>query len=120
MIALVANHVLTDPKALIEAWPVAKEAALQDRIVTFGVRPTRPATEYGYIRPSADQDHGVFKVEAFVEKSGESAARTYVKNGYLWNCGNFIFRAGVLLNEYRKFEPDSVNAIRTASVMSRT
>ena len=114
MIALAADHVVTDPKAFIEACRVAKEAALQDRIVTFGVRPTRPATEYGYIRPGADQGHGVFKVEAFVEKPCESAARTYVKDGYLWNSGNFIFRAGILLNEYRKFEPDSVDAMRGA------
>jgi mannose-1-phosphate guanylyltransferase / mannose-6-phosphate isomerase len=114
MIALAADHFVIDTEAFIEACRVARRAALEDRIVTFGVRPTRAATEYGYIRPGADQDRGVFKVEAFVEKPCESVARTYVAEGYLWNSGNFMFRTGILLNEYRRFEPDSVDAIRAA------
>ena len=111
MIALVANHVLTDPKALTRGVARSKgsRVARSHRHSWRSADASRDGD--GDYPPSADQDQRVFKVEAFVEKSGEVAARTYVKNGYLWNCRNFIFRAGVLLNEYRKFEPDSVNAI---------
>ena len=57
----------------------------------------------------------MYAVEAFVEKPDETTARRYVDDGYLWNCGNFIFRAGAFLDEYRRFEPNSVEAITARS-----
>src|SRR5262245_25777875 len=51
MIALAADHVVSDAVTFVGACKAGGEAAAQGRIVTFGVRPTRPATEYGYIRP---------------------------------------------------------------------
>ena len=56
----------------------------------------------------------IFAVEKFVEKPDASTAERYVSEGYLWNSGNFIFRAGFLLEEYRRFEPDSAAAITAA------
>jgi mannose-1-phosphate guanylyltransferase/mannose-6-phosphate isomerase len=75
------------------------------------VRPTRPATEYGYIRAGAAIGDGIFAIEKFVEKPDATAAARYVKDGYLWNSGNFMFRAGTLLDEYRSYEPDSAAAV---------
>src|SRR5688572_14708967 len=111
VIALAADHVVTDTAAFISACRSAAIAATQGKIVTFGVQPTRPATEYGYIRPGVSLGNDVFAVEAFVEKPDETAARKYVAGGYLWNSGNFVFRTNVFLDEYRRFEPDSVDAI---------
>ena len=111
VIALAADHVVTDTAAFISACRSAAIAAAQGKIVTFGVQPTRPATEYGYIRPGVSLGNDVFAVEAFVEKPDETAARKYVAGGYLWNSGNFVFRTNVFLDEYRRFEPDSVDAI---------
>jgi mannose-1-phosphate guanylyltransferase/mannose-6-phosphate isomerase len=48
----------------------AAESAAADRIVTFGVRPTRPATEYGYIRAGASIGPDIFAIDKFVELSG--------------------------------------------------
>ena len=56
-------------------------------------------------------------MEKFLEKPDVETAERYVKEGYLWNSGNFIFRASMLLDEYKSFEPNSVAAI-TASVES--
>ena len=111
VVALAADHVVTDPAAFAKVCGLAADAAAKDRIVTFGVRPGRPATEYGYIRAGAAIGLDIFTIEKFVEKPDAKTAERYVKEGYLWNSGNFMFRAGLLLDEYRSFEPDSVAAV---------
>jgi mannose-1-phosphate guanylyltransferase / mannose-6-phosphate isomerase len=114
VVALAADHVVTDPAAFAKVCAMASEAAEADRIVTFGVRPTRPATEYGYISAGASIGHGISAIEKFVEKPDAETAKRYVAEGYLWNSGNFMFRAGLLLDEYRAFEPDSAAAVTAA------
>jgi mannose-1-phosphate guanylyltransferase / mannose-6-phosphate isomerase len=111
IVALAADHVVTDPVAFAKVCDVAADAAAADRIVTFGVRPTRPATEYGYICAGAPIGADIFAIDKFVEKPDAKTAESYVKQGYLWNSGNFIFRAGFLLDEYKNFEADSVAAV---------
>jgi mannose-1-phosphate guanylyltransferase/mannose-6-phosphate isomerase len=84
-------------------------------IVTFGVKPTYPASSYGYIRPQPAPDGAaVCKVEAFVEKPDAATAARYVADGYLWNSGNFMFRAEVMLRELARLEPDIRNAAKGA------
>jgi mannose-1-phosphate guanylyltransferase/mannose-6-phosphate isomerase len=114
IVALAADHMVGDPAAFVAACRTAGAAAEAQRIVTFGVRPDRPATEYGYIRPGGALGSDVLGVEAFVEKPDAAAAARYVAEGYLWNCGNFVFRAGLFLDEYRKFEADSCAAVVAA------
>jgi mannose-1-phosphate guanylyltransferase / mannose-6-phosphate isomerase len=111
MVALAADHVVTDPAGFAKVCVLAADAAAADRIVTFGVRPSRPATEYGYIRAGAAIGPDIFAIEKFVEKPDAKTAERYVKEGYLWNSGNFIFRAGLLLDEYKSFESDSAGAV---------
>jgi mannose-1-phosphate guanylyltransferase/mannose-6-phosphate isomerase len=111
VVALAADHVVSDPDAFAKVCRDARDVAVNDRIVTFGVRPSRPATEYGYICVGAPIGPGIFAVEKFVEKPDALTAERYVSEGYLWNSGNFIFRAGFLLDEYRRFEPDSAAAV---------
>ena len=114
IVALAADHVVTDPGAFAEACGKASEAAQDDQIVMFGIKPTRPATEYGYIRAGAAIGPGVFVIERFVEKPDAETAARYVAENYLWNSGNFIFRADFLIEEYRRFEPDSAAAVTAA------
>jgi len=111
LVALAADHVVTDAAAFAKLCGAAADAAAAGRIVTFGVRPTRPATEYGYIRAGAALGADIFAIEKFVEKPDAKTAERYVEEGYLWNSGNFMFRAGLLLGEYEGFEPDSVAAV---------
>jgi mannose-1-phosphate guanylyltransferase / mannose-6-phosphate isomerase len=114
IVALAADHVVTDAAAFAKVCGLAADAAAADRIVAFGVRPTRPATEYGYIRAGASIGPEIFAIEKFVEKPDAKTAERYVQEGYLWNSGNFTFRAGLLLDEYRGVEPDSVAAVTAA------
>src|ERR1700716_766647 len=110
VLALAADHVVRDAPAFVAACRQGLVAAEAGRIVTFGVQPERAATEYGYISPGEVISGAVRAVAKFVEKPDPATAAEYVKTGYLWNSGNFMFRASVLLDEYRKLDADSVQA----------
>src|ERR1700682_85297 len=97
VLALAADHVVGDGAAFVAACREGLTAAEAGRIVTFGVQPERPATEYGYISPGEAISGAVRAVAKFVEKPDPATAATYIKAGYLWNSGNFLFRAFVLL-----------------------
>ena len=81
--------------------PQACDVAAAGEIVTFGVTPDHPATGYGYIHPGEPLaiDPQVRRIERFVEKPDEKRARAFIEDGYLWNSGNFVFRADVMLEE---------------------
>ncbi len=105
VLALAADHVVRDGSAFIAACRQGLVAAEAGRIVTFGVTPERAATEYGYISPGEVVSGEVRAVVKFVEKPDAAKAAEYIKAGYLWNSGNFMFRASVLLDEYRRARP---------------
>ena len=111
VLALAADHVVRDNAAFIAACREGLPAAEAGHIVTFGVEPERPATEYGYISPGEIISGQVRAVAKFVEKPDPATAASYIKAGYFWNSGNFMFRAAVLLDEYRKVDGDSVQAV---------
>jgi mannose-1-phosphate guanylyltransferase/mannose-6-phosphate isomerase len=111
LLALAADHVVGDAGAFIAACRQGLTAAEAGRIVTFGVEPERAATEYGYISLGEPVSGEVRAVMKFVEKPDPITAAEYVKAGYLWNSGNFMFRASVLLDEYRNMDAESVQAI---------
>jgi mannose-1-phosphate guanylyltransferase / mannose-6-phosphate isomerase len=114
VLALAADHVVRDSEAFVAACREGSAAAEGGRIVTFGVRPERAATEYGYISPGEPVSGKVQAVKKFVEKPDPATAAEYIKAGYLWNSGNFMFRAAVLLDEYRAMDAQSVQAITDA------
>ena len=111
VLALAADHVVRDTEAFVAACRQGLVAAQAGRIVTFGVEPERPATEYGYISPGEVISGEVRSVAKFVEKPDPKTAAEYIKAGYLWNSGNFMFRASVLLDEYRNVDAASVAAV---------
>jgi mannose-1-phosphate guanylyltransferase/mannose-6-phosphate isomerase len=118
VLALAADHVVHDTAAFISACREGLPAAEAAHIVTFGVQPERPATEYGYISPGEIISGQVRSVAKFVEKPDPATAASYIKAGYFWNSGNFMFRAAVLLDEYRKVDRDSVQAIADSVAMA--
>lgn len=114
LLALAADHLVKDRVAFVAACEISLKVANAGQIVTFGVKPERPATEYGYIFPGAVIDGPVHVVRSFVEKPDLATATRYVREGYLWNSGNFMFRADVLLDEYRAVDSDSIDAVTRA------
>ena len=115
VLVLAADHIVRKPEEFLAACRVAAVAVGEGRIVTFGIRPTAPATQYGYIRAGAKLNGAaVLAVEAFVEKPDAATAARYVADNYLWNSGNFMFRADVMLDEITRFEPAMAEAARAA------
>lgn len=79
------------------------------KIVVFGITPTHPSPEYGYISPKkAFTDHEedqLIQVERFVEKPNKEIAEQYIQKGYLWNAGIFLFDVPHLLKEIKEHLP---------------
>jgi mannose-1-phosphate guanylyltransferase / mannose-6-phosphate isomerase len=115
VLALAADHVILDIDLFHTACLAGREAAAGGAIVTFGIHPTAPRTSYGYIRRGeALATASIHKVDAFVEKPDAGKAAGYVRDGYLWNSGNFLFRADALLAELARFEPAMGDAVAAA------
>jgi mannose-1-phosphate guanylyltransferase/mannose-6-phosphate isomerase len=114
ILALAADHVVADTESFRASCRGARDAAHRGYIVTFGVKPDRPAVEYGYIGPGAALGEGVYTVKSFFEKPDEPTASRYIEEGYLWNSGNFMFGADTMLEDYRAFEPESADAVAAA------
>jgi mannose-1-phosphate guanylyltransferase/mannose-6-phosphate isomerase len=120
VLVLAADHVVKDVKAFVEACRQGAEIARTGGIVTFGIPPDHASTAYGYVKPGeALEGSSGYRVEAFVEKPDAITAEAYIQAGYLWNSGNFMFRADMLLAEYAKFDAASVAAAKTAVANSK-
>src|SRR3981081_2707720 len=115
VLAIAADHVILDADLFADACRAGRDAAAKGHIVTFGIRPTAPKTSYGYVRRGEALGFGgVSRVAAFVEKPDAATAATYVAQDYLWNSGNFLFRADALLAELARFEPAMAEAVEKA------
>ena len=93
-----SDQMVSNPKAFRKV--VSKAVALARRksvIVTLGIKPTYPATCFGYISP---------KTRTFVEKPDAKTAKKYVKAGYLWNAGMFIARASTFRGAFAVHAPE--------------
>ncbi|HDY99877.1 MAG TPA: mannose-1-phosphate guanylyltransferase/mannose-6-phosphate isomerase [Nitrospirae bacterium] len=101
-----SDHVIKDAAAFRERLKKAISFARENYIVTFGIKPSSPETGYGYIEGAGPVNKDALKIKRFVEKPDEKTARHYVKAGnFFWNSGMFAFKASVLINEFRAFEP---------------
>ena len=115
VLILAADQIVRNASALEDACREAAKAAATGLIVTFGITPTYPATSYGYIRPGAKLNGGAaLAIDAFVEKPDAEKASTYITERFLWNSGNFLFRADVMIDEIARFEPDIAAVAKSA------
>lgn len=89
----------------------AQIAAEQHALVTVGIVPVRPDPGFGYIRPGAAEQDGVFKVDRFIEKPNREQAAELVAEGCLWNSGIFAWRVGDLLDEINALTPEVAPAL---------
>ncbi|WP_433764698.1 mannose-1-phosphate guanylyltransferase [Flavobacterium ginsenosidimutans] len=96
-----SDHIIDLMENYNEAINEAISKADEGFIVTFGVIPTKPETGYGYIEAKGDN------VVSFREKPNETTAKEFIAKGnFLWNSGMFCFKASVLLEELKQFQPD--------------
>lgn len=117
LLVLPSDHYIGDTEALAEAVASGIPLAESGYLVTFGIKPERAESGYGYIMcgdPLGDGGPGC-SIARFIEKPDAATAREYVRTpGYLWNSGMFMFRAGRYLEELQKFRPDIYAAVEKA------
>ena len=117
MLVQPSDHVVADTEAFHRAVMQGIAAAHAGRLVTFGVKPTRPDTGYGYIQAggtlaSAD---GVHSVDRFVEKPNRETAERFLADGnFLWNSGIFLLSARAYLDELARINPAMLAACERA------
>ena len=124
-VILASDHHIPDSQAFLKyVAPAIEHAQSREKIVTLGIQPTSPSTAYGYIKPSA-LNAQVSDVVQFLEKPTAERAKQFIKDGYLWNSGNFISSASHLLKELEEEAPELLagvkssldNAVRSASTI---
>ncbi len=116
VLLLPSDHIIPDSDAFTRTIAKGLDAASAGAFVTFGVRPTRPHTGYGYIetgKPTAAA--GPLPVRRFVEKPDGNTAQAYIDSGsYYWNAGIFLFSARSMINAFTTHAPAILEACRTA------
>ncbi len=106
MAVLPADHLIPSRQDFIALMQKGRRAGERYGLVTFGLRPTRPETGFGYIRCGEQLDDTAFRVEHFVEKPPLQKARQFLADPrYLWNSGMFAFRVDVLIDRFRRHLP---------------
>ena len=121
LLVMPSDHLIGDPSSFSAAAERATGLAEQGWLVTFGVRPTRPETGYGYIKQGGALAAGAFQVDSFVEKPDEARAADYLASGkFEWNAGIFLFRADAFLEAMAVHAPAVLEACRAAIAAAQT
>ncbi|MBS7804499.1 mannose-1-phosphate guanylyltransferase [Rhizobiales bacterium TNE-4] len=111
------DHLIADTSLFCEAVKDAIGVSRSGALVTFGIYPTAPSSEYGYIQKGLrlDSAREIYRAVSFKEKPIQEDALTYIASGdYYWNSGIFIFRVSKFENEASIHMPQIWNAVRHA------
>jgi mannose-1-phosphate guanylyltransferase / mannose-6-phosphate isomerase len=115
-----ADHDIPDKAAFGNSVRAAVPPALAGQLVAFGIEPVTPATGYGYLLPGAVIAGGPAReLIKFVEKPDRETAEKYLREGYLWNSGNFLFSAKSFLHEAETLAPAVVAAVEQSYKSAR-
>jgi len=104
-----SDHLVKNEKEYEKVLMSAQKFALKGNLVTFGINPSYAETGFGYIEADGSS------VKAFHEKPDNVTAQKYIDAGnYYWNSGMFCFKAGVFLEELKKYSPDVYETAKQA------
>jgi mannose-1-phosphate guanylyltransferase len=107
MLVLSADHHIENHTSFHKSLKIAEDLALQGKLVTFGVTPTKPETGYGYIEIENCETGSSYQIKSFKEKPNQIIADEYFRSdSFFWNSGMFMFKASAFLNELNYFEPE--------------
>jgi len=103
-----ADHAIFDEEMFYHAIRTAIEGArANDRLITIGIKPSRPETGYGYIQ-HYDEADAIKKVKTFTEKPELSLAEKFLESGdFVWNSGIFIWKIENIIKAFNKYLPDA-------------
>ncbi len=115
LLIMPADHLIHDTEAFSEKIHSLVNNFPENCLLTFGVKPTKPHTGYGYIKIGECVDKNIYKVEQFTEKPDPETAENYLKDGkYFWNSGLFLFQADVYLHELKQHAPEISKVCETS------
>lgn len=119
MLVAPSDHVIPDAPRFRAAVQAAAAAAEAGQLVTFGIRPDRAETGYGWLElsqaPDADFSPVAQPLKRFVEKPDAATAEALLASGtHLWNAGIFLFRADTLIAAFEAHQPDMLALVREA------
>ena len=118
MLVMPSDHHIQDIDAFAVSAAVAVGRAEEGDLVCFGVTPTRPDPNYGYVL-FEDRGKSWHPVLAFVEKPDHAEAELRLTGGALWNSGMFVFTAGALMDAMQEFQADIITETRNALATAR-
>ena len=105
-----SDHYITPEEEFEKTINRAIEVAQEEVLLTIGIQPNFPSTQYGYIKYEKGNSDSK-KVTKFIEKPNIEKAKEYVKNGYLWNSGIFVWSTKTILECYKKLLPELYNQL---------
>jgi mannose-1-phosphate guanylyltransferase / mannose-6-phosphate isomerase len=113
LLVVPSDHMIGDSQAFLAAVGKAVPFAEDGGIVTFGIKPTGPNTQYGYIEMDGEGSNAAaVPIVRFVEKPSADAAEALLSGGRcVWNAGIFLMKASTLLEEMARYLPSSLDAI---------
>ena len=117
ILVLPADHVIQNTEAFHQAVDIGYKAALNNKLVTFGIIPNSPETGYGYIKAGLEVDgnSAVCEVDQFIEKPDKQTAESYIEQGsYYWNSGMFMFKASEYLKELEQHNNEMLRVSKMA------
>jgi len=119
MLVAPSDHVIPEPERFREAVRAASPAAEEGSLVTFGIRPDRAETGYGWLElteaPADDFAPTPQPLARFVEKPDETVAREMLNSGrHLWNTGIFLFRTDAVIAAFEAFQPEMLAQVRAS------
>lgn len=120
MLLTPADHAVPDAEAFRTAVRTAAAGVGEARVVTFGIRATRPETGFGWLEAGEETAPGVFRLSRFVEKpEAGAAARLLADPRYRWNAGVFLARPDRLLDAFREHAPEVLAPVEAAFAGAR-
>lgn len=111
MMVLTADHLVKPKELFLKSIRVAEKVAEHGYLVTFGIKPDRPATEYGYIELGDEIKEigakNIYRVRMFREKPDLKTAEEFLRRGgFLWNSGMFCFKVEVIMEAFSRYMPE--------------
>jgi mannose-1-phosphate guanylyltransferase len=119
MAVVTADHLIEPPDVFQQAIKDALTFVNKnpDSLVTFGIQPTHPSTQLGYIKCTEPRkytgcENAIYSVQAFIEKPDKKTAKQYIDAGlYFWNSGMFVWKARTILTNLEKFLPKAAEPL---------
>lgn len=110
-----SDHEIEGLNELSNIYDTAVQFAKKNHLVIFGIEPSEPNCGYGYIKPGekvSSEFNNLFVVDKFIEKPSLADAENFIRDGYLWNSGMFVFTASCFFRLLKEHQPSVYNVFQ--------